>query len=445
MTTPNSDIFEDLHAKSAESPLNEGQQNAAEGFFEFLMSNEKEMGITGPGGVGKTHLMGYMIDKVMPRYYEFCDLMKIPPEFQDVHMTATTNKAVEQLSRSTGQNCSTIQSFLNLKVQNDYSSGQSKLTKKNTWKVHKNSIIFVDECSMIDTPLDNYLQEGTHDCKIVYVGDHCQLAPVTETLSPVYKRPMRFYHLTQQMRTNVPELQALNMQLRETVETGQFKPIKIVPGIIDHLDDEAIAKELEIHFKSQTERERVLAYTNDRVKQFNHHIRGIRQLSSRITPGEILVNNTAVHIGEGMLNTDKVVVVKDVASTPTNIFINSEISIEVLLCDLESDTGQLYRSVRVPTDPEYVAEVIKYLGKHKKWVEYFNLRDNFPDLRPQDASTVHKAQGSTFDTVFVDLDNISTCRNPNQAARMLNVAFTRARHRVICYGNLADKFGGLSY
>jgi exodeoxyribonuclease-5 len=43
----------------------------------------------------------------------------------------------------------------------------------------------------------------------------------------------------------------------------------------------------------------------------------------------------------------------------------------------------------------------------------------------------------------VDLTNISTCTIPNQAARMLYVAFSRARTRVIMYGNLAPRFGGL--
>ena len=65
------------------------------------------------------------------------------------------------------------------------------------------------------------------------------------------------------------------------------------------------------------------------------------------------------------------------------------------------------------------------------------------DLRPEDASTVHKSQGSTFDTVFIDLSDLSTCRQPDMAARLLYVAFTRARNRVVLYGKLKDKFGGV--
>ena len=45
--------------------------------------------------------------------------------------------------------------------------------------------------------------------------------------------------------------------------------------------------------------------------------------------------------------------------------------------------------------------------------------------------------------VFIDLGDISTCHNPNQAARMLYVAVSRARHGIYFYGELASKYGGL--
>ena len=73
--------------------LNQGQQAAADGFFSFLFSTNSQMIISGPGGVGKTYLMGHMIDRVMPEYFNTCTLMGIKPEYDGVVMTATTNKA----------------------------------------------------------------------------------------------------------------------------------------------------------------------------------------------------------------------------------------------------------------------------------------------------------------------------------------------------------------
>ena len=96
----------------------------------------------------------------------------------------------------------------------------------------------------------------------------------------------------------------------------------------------------------------------------------------------------------------------------------------------------------VPTDRAHFDALVKYYKRQKNWERYFYLKQNFPDLRPRDAATVHKSQGSTYDSVFVDLGNISTCHQADQAARMLYVAFSRAKHKVYVYGDLAEKYGG---
>ena len=45
-------------------------------------------------------------------------------------------------------------------------------------------------------------------------------------------------------------------------------------------------------------------------------------------------------------------------------------------------------------------------------------------------------------TVFIDLDNIGSCNNPDQVARMLYVAISRARNRIFLFGKLPAKYGG---
>ena len=58
------------------------------------------------------------------------------------------------------------------------------------------------------------------------------------------------------------------------------------------------------------------------------------------------------------------------------------------------------------------------------------------DLRAAYAQTVDKSQGSTYDKVFIDLDDISHCTSGARIARMLYVAVSRARHQVIFTGDL---------
>ena len=416
--------------------------------MSFLFSPEKEFVISGPGGTGKTHLMSHLIDETMPRYHDTCKMMGIEPQFSDVQMTATTNKAAEVLAQATNRPTSTIHSFLNLKVADDFETGQSRLTKTINWMVHENKILFIDECSMIDSPLYRMIHEGTHESKIVYVGDHCQLAPVMEPIAPIYKVPtMPFYGLTEQMRNaGQPALMALCNQLRDTVETGIFKPIQIVPGVIDLLDDQQMQEALAQTFTQQTKDHRILAYSNNRVMQYNDHIRALRQLPAEYQTGEFLVNNSSMQLKGGMLSVEEDIEIVRRSSDIEQVIIDPyepNAVLEVRRCDIRTSIGEQFHNLPVPVNKAHHRNLTKYYGRIKDWPKYFQLKNQYPDFRQRDAATVHKSQGSTYDSVFIDLANISSCHQPQVVARMLYVAFSRARHRVFLYGQLAPKYGGL--
>jgi hypothetical protein len=436
----------------SESILNQDQETAAEGFFKYLFDKGTELIISGPGGVGKTFLMGHLIDTIMPRYHETCKLMGIDPIYHSVIMTATTNKAAEVLGQATNRPTQTIHSFLNLKVLDDYNTGRSKLIKTRNWTVHQNLIIFIDESSMIDRPLLEMIREGTSQCKVIYVGDHCQLAPIMEPISPIYRQEIPFYELTIPMRTDNPHLQEINNQLRETVKTGIFKPIKVVPGVIDYLNSAEMEAEINKVFVEKKTNNRVLAYTNVRVIDYNDYIRQIRSYTETYVLGEQLINNNAIQVkagsNHGMISVEEEVEIVKMATSTTMVVIDEKdphnpVELEVLVCDLKTPYRETFQDIPLPVDKAHFARLIKHYSQQKNWFTYFLLKNTYPDLRPRDAATVHKAQGSTYDTVFLDLTNLSTCHNPNQVARMMYVAFTRARQRVVLYGELANKYGSL--
>lgn len=427
--------------------LNAGQQAAGEGFLGFLFSDDKEMIVSGPPGVGKTFWMMNMIDDIMPTYHNTCKLMGLPSVYNEVAMTATTNPATALLAAGTKRPTRTIYSFMNLKVTDDYNTGRSKVEPLRSWKVHEKKIIFVDECSMVDGALLNFIHSGTQDCKIVYVGDHCQLAPVGMKLSPVFTQGIPMFELTEPMRNaGQPALIEICKQLRETVETGVFKPIRIVPGVIDLLDDDTMQKGLKHFFPEQTSAARIMAYTNKRVIEYNEFIRDFRGHPIEYIKGDILVNNYAIRMPNRMLSIEEEIEILNQSSVThfEEIDPTSDVKLEVRYTDIRSNmNGDVFKKVPLPVDRAHHAALIDYYRRKKAWPIYFNLRGEFPDLRPKDASTVYKAQGSSYDVAFVDLNDISTCRDPDQAARMLNVAFSRARSRVLLYGNLAQKYGGL--
>lgn len=423
--------------------LNQKQQEAADGVLKFLFQSEKELIISGAGGYGKTYLISHLMEKTIPSYKATCAMMGIEATYDDIILTATTNQAAEVLAVATGKDTQTIHSLLGLRVTVDYTTGDTKLVSGGNAPTPSNKIIFIDESSYIDRTLMKYIIEGTHKCKIIYVGDHCQLAPVKEALSPIYTRKLPFFALTEPMRNaKQPALVGLCQQLRETVETGQFRPIQPIPGVIDWLTNEQAEQEISTTFTQKNDA-RIVAYQNSQVIRFNDYIRSINNLPTEYTIDEWLINNNMIKLSKAIISVDEAVQIKRISETPHQITDNDEFSIAVRSADLLNKRGHLYTNVNIPVDREYYQQVLAHLKKQKKWVTYYRLRDLIPDLRASYASTVHKAQGTTCDTVYVDLGDLSRVTQPNVAARLLYVAFTRARSRIVLFGNLATKYGGV--
>jgi len=427
-----------------ELQLNQGQQETADGFFKFLLSSDTELIISGPGGVGKSFLISRLIDKVIPSYRSTCQLMDIEPIYDAVFITATTNKAAEVLSENIGRPTQTIHSLLSLKVHTNFTTGKTSLKRTHGFQIIEKSVIFIDEVSTMDTDLLNILRESTHKCKLVFVGDHCQLAPVLETKPPVFKSPKPFFTLTEQMRNNTqPALMALCQQWRDTVETGVFKPFHVVPGVIDHLDDKQMPVELYNHLLDPDHNNRILCYTNDRVVQYNNHIRHIRNLPFEFQIGERLINANAVKLSHRMLSVEEELRITSQSALIDEIRVTDEVSLKVRETNFLSSIGDVLTGIPIPVNREHFSDVLAYFKRQKNWASYYTFKEKFPELRQRDGSTVHKAQGSTYDIVFIDLGNIATCHQAEQVARMMYVAVSRARFRIFLYGQLPEKYGGV--
>ncbi len=427
---------------SAEVKLNADQLAAEEGFFKFLFSSEKEMGISGPGGNGKTFLLGHLIDRILPKYHDMAELMGVQARYDEVVFTATTNKAAEVLAQATNRSTQTIHSFLNLIVSPDYESGKTSLKKTKKWEIHYNKIIIIDEASMVDWTLLQLIREATVNCKIVFIGDHCQLPPVGERFSPVFNSSMTFHKLTIPMRASHPALLELCATVRDTVETGVFHPLKLFPGVVDHLTSEQMQQELDTKFLEKHVNHRVVCYTNARANQYNDYIRTIREIPELYSEGEELINNSACKVNGQRMSVEQEVTIKK-RNGGKEITLPDGSTLDVIMVDLDLGYGGTLSYVPLPANRDHFNSLLKYYRKSKNWFMYYHLQENFADLRPKDACTIHKSQGSSYETSYVDLGNLSTCHNPAIAACLLYVAVTRARHRVVFYGDLAQKYGYL--
>jgi len=93
-----------------------------------------------------------------------------------------TNKKIDFLTVS---QVLSINRVINEMGEEEFSKGnEKKVANKYNKPSFNNTIIIVDECSMLDTNTTKLL--NIIRCPIIYIGDYCQLPPVNEILSPVF-------------------------------------------------------------------------------------------------------------------------------------------------------------------------------------------------------------------------------------------------------------------
>jgi hypothetical protein len=409
--------------------LTKCQENAVDIFTAFLLDPlQHEMRIEGHAGTGKTYLTKHLCD-VANSLTSVLQMLTGKDEKLQMYFTATTNKATEILSTSLGMKTSTIHSLLGLIVRDDYTNGVSKLSKTTNYQIFENSIIFIDESSMVDTYLLQMIQESTKNCKVVYILDPYQLAPVFELSAPVSALPISVASLVTQCRSPGP-IALLGEQFRSTVKTGTFSPIQTNGNEILYVSGPTFQRMVNTEFTKRTSDLKLLAWTNKKVQGYNSYIRGLFTSSPHYEVGELLVTN------------------KPILNNKVQCFSTEDVVKVTNVSNLEKQHGiagytyTLNGSIRVfgANDPSEVTALLKLHKRNGNWIEFYAMRDYFADLRPLYASTVYKAQGSTHKKTFIDLSDIGKCNNANTVARMLYVSATRAKEQVIFCGTLPDKY-----
>ncbi|ANJ20855.1 DNA helicase [Roseobacter phage RD-1410Ws-07] len=420
--------------------LNQDQRDAFADVLNFINDpTRKYHRVSGGAGVGKSFFISKIEQDILKHQGPNAGL-------RYVAVTATTNKAAAVLKNTMQHKRSeicTIYSYMNLRVHNDYQTGDQKVVPTAKWEIHTKTLIIVDEASMVNRSLFDYIEKGTDStCKILFVGDKNQLAPVREHISPVYSNSYSESQLLTPVRQSGQQaLMDLADMAKDTVLTGKFHKIKEVPGVIDFIDGPTMKGILEREYHTEDPSKRVLCYTNAKVIGYNEYIRQLRGYEEPYAVGEMLTNNSAAElVDKTRLYTDQVVEV--LSKSPLRVDTDWVPGEELEMYDLEvrdPETFAIY-DVSVTADPEDRAEVLKYWKSRKKWDRFFKFRDNIPDLRSVASSTTHKAQGSTYDSVIVDLADIGKSTNAEQTARLQYVALTRPKERLYIRGELPERY-----
>lgn len=417
--------------------LSSEQKAAADKFLDFLTDKQKSVFVLqGHSGTGKTTLTKELIQLAIS-HKQIVNLVTNEDDEITFGITATTNKAAKVLGQKIGQEAGTIHSYLELNVVNDFKSGSTRLKKRSNFTVKEDTLLIIDEASMVDSVLLKMIQEATFNCKILYIGDPYQLAPVFDKDIPVFSAGYETVKLTQVQRqvAGNPIIQVADM-LRQTVSTKKFFSIPSSDKI-EYVNGETFKKLVNTNFTNQkdTEENRILAWTNNQVIGYSDHVRSLFYSSPEPQPGEILISNGVVKDKDR-----KIVLSNDQMVTVRSSNASSLLGVSGWFVTFTDGCVAF-----MPKSPEEVKIRVKEAAKLAKrgegqWTDYFDLKEKIADMRSPYASTVHKSQGSTYKTVYIDLYDIGKCHNPDDVARMLYVAITRASDKVYLYGELPAKY-----
>lgn len=411
--------------------LSDDQEAALNGFVGFLLDPDAQTYvIEGYAGTGKTTMIKHLLAN-LHKYVAMATLLDPYYLEMDTYLTATTNKACEELAGVTGREVATIHSFLGLRVVTDYTTGKSTVIPSKNAEVHHHKLIFIDESSYLDPLMLRYIFSYTKDCKIVFMGDRAQLAVVGCMKPPVFDAGFKGSMLKNVMRqAEGNPIIELATCFRNTVLTGVWTPFKPDGEIIKHFTDRdefngAILAEFsrsDWMFKDS----KILAWTNKCVVKYNAALAEHTTGEPSFAAEDYAVNNSYVCIGNQQIKTDATVLITEIGQDVTNHgvtgnWVQIDHRNQFFFPHHIQDKNDCIKQAKNAKDFNLIAEI------DRSWI----------DLRHVFAQTINKSQGSTYNKVFIDLDDLRRCNSGDQIARMLYVAVSRARSNVYLVGDLS--------
>jgi len=380
-----------------------------------------------------------------------------------------THKAKEILIRKGVEHAQTIHSVLSLvpTIDQNVRRGRKirKLRKVANVNLDEIDIVIIDEFSMINTKIaDLLLSLLPEHCTVHFFGDAYQLPPIDgDPIFPLdYTDEENITVLTKQYRADNIDIVNSFERFARWIEDGSCKDLTLdnLPRITE--------KELAKRFNPQTDR--ILAYTNARVIELNSLIK----TPSLAKDDDILINGIEAKVFEigndsglptifpkiiskGRLNLDKINEVNDeltkyngweLLKNEDELIVTIDGNYFNIFYDLEHyynsktlekeviDAQELVIRENNLDEKENLAKWCRInqngMGVKRRaraWREYLSHNNYVFDLRYPYATTVHKAQGSEFDTVYIDQVNMKLAvRNGyiEQYARLMYVALSRA-------------------
>lgn len=409
--------------------LNQEQQGALDAICDFYLDPDRRIFVLkGYSGTGKTTLLKAFLD-FLPKLIKMQKVIDPSVNKCHVHLTATTNKAAENLEYVTRVPAGTIYSLLGLQVRQDIKTGDSRIEEAGPPSHTDDDLIVIDEASFLSPKGLDQILHLCRNAKVLLVGDPAQLVDHTEQSAAAFSRGYPEVELTEVVRQdkNNP-LHSLVLDLRDSVNTHALPTPQVDGQRLLHLSQAEFEDACVAEFGRQDwhyHDSKVLTWTNKCAIAYNQGIRACVKGTPLLQTGDYAINNSYFKTRGTSFRTDALVLITDIA--PGRDY------------DRLGHWVQLNRitTAFLPSELGAKAAVLKDLRAKSQWLDVQQVESTWIDLRAAYACTINKSQGSTFKKVFIDLNDVDRCRNTNQLMRMLYVGISRASEQVILTGSVS--------
>lgn len=421
-------------------------------FIEFMQDEEVlDMYITGAAGTGKTTDLAYSV--------KYCIQYDIP-----YVVCAFTHKACGILRSKLPDNAlvMTLHSLLKKcpTINTDATSTKHLNSNIRVGEMGQRPIVmFLDEYSFVgEKDYIDIRDEQEDGMKVVWLGDPHQLPPVGDQPAVVPEGEYQVF-LTKQYRNDNPLQQPLT-KLIGMMQGETPTPLEAVPGYFERGLDIVTAYQ-----ECDTDKT-LLAYTNKRVQELNEAIAG----RDHQLPGDMLfspnthkeyqfvqwvdpqyVTYIDIHFADGPLTLGtKYKTLEHLISSGLCSFaevIDEDGETKIFATEFghynykvtKQNLEQLAVNANVEIENQFpelkAAQWARVNNTHtlakvraKAWRDCLSFKDCVICLDFNFATTVHKSQGSTYTSVFVDAEDIYQCANRDFSMylRLMYVALSRA-------------------
>ena len=459
------------------------QSKAYDDLIKFIQDdyneNDYKRALTGAAGTGKTYLVKALIKNCGYSY-------------STIGLAAPTHKACRVLNESIdipNVNINTLQSDLGLRLNFDvdkFDINNPPFDPKGRIKIGEYKLYIIDESSMINRSLLMFVEKvcKSNKCKIIYIGDASQLAPVNEKYSAAFKG-IKTYALNQIVRQgdDNPISHLLDL-LRYDIQHKSFTFLEYIyknPSkfnedytkgyqvcnskdfetiVYNNFNDEELTRNIDFC--------KIIAYTNNTVSAWNKFVRDaiIKDADkSVITKNDLVISYVTIvnQFNDSIIKNSEEYILKDVVN-----YVHPKYQLKGFMVRFTAIHGGYNTTPLFILDHKDPATIKMYVAlsrtlideaknapvklRAQRWKEYYEFKESCllltniltntgsimfgRDLDYGFALTSHKSQGSTFDTTFVDVRDIvydkygHPYNDAEEINRRLYVACSRSKNKL---------------